>query len=95
MKPAHRIIILEHLSDRSRDDLYATISKVLADSPKMPYKKRISLKHKLEPYKEHFRYLGNGQNKPRSKRKTLAQVGGGPMTHMLNAALPLLLDLYR
>jgi hypothetical protein len=93
VKPEHRVILLAHLDDSSRDALYEAINQVLC-SEKIPVRKRLFLKSKLEPYKGHLRYLADAKKGPVGKKKRLAQIGGGPMTHVLREAVPLLLDLF-
>lgn len=95
MKPEQRIILLAHLDDPTRDALYRTIGEVL-HSDKVPRKRRLTLKGKLEPYKKELRYLANAKRTSASRKKrALAQIGGGPLSHVLGAAIPLLLDTFR
>lgn len=95
LKPDLRVIVLEHLDDRTKDELYRIIGEVLR-SDKVPFRKRLFLKGKLEPYKKEFRCLARDSTKAGSARKgrTLAQVGAGPMTHVLRLAIPLLLNVF-
>ena len=93
MTADHRQILLAHLDDKTRDGLYETISHVLR-SNKVPFAKRLFLKSKLSPYKKDLRYLSNPKRTGAQKRKRLTQVGAGPMSHILKAAIPLLLNLF-
>ncbi len=95
VKPKDRVIILAHLTDSAKDHLYETINYVLK-SEEVPFAKRLFLKNKLGPYKDHLRYLAahRGGRRGGGKNKKLAQIGGGPMTHVLGAAIPLLLNIY-
>jgi hypothetical protein len=93
VKPEHRVILLAHLDDPSRDALYEAINRVLK-SDKLPARRRRFLKSKLEPYKDHLRYLADASKSPARKKKRLTQIGGGPMTYVLRDAVPLLLDLF-
>jgi hypothetical protein len=94
MKPEYRVIILSHLDDETRDSLYETITDVL-NSDRVPFRRRLYLKSKLSPYKDHLRYLADrNKNSGYGKKKRLAQVGGGPMSHVLKTAIPLLLNIF-
>lgn len=93
VKPEQRQILLAHLDDDTRDLLYGTITEVLRSS-KVPFRKRLFLKSKLEPYKRDLRYLSNPQKSKIEKRKKLSQMGAGPMQLILRTAIPLLLNLF-
>ncbi len=93
MKPAHRIIVLSHLSSTAQDHLYATIAKVLT-SKRVPDKKRGQLKKKLEPYKKLLRKLADRSSSVRTKKRLLPQIGAGPLTHVLSTAVPLILQTF-
>jgi len=94
MKPERRVIVLSHLDGRTRDGIYETVAHVLQNE-KLPLAKRLKLKEKLYPFKRQFRYLASPSARhPRKKRRALAQVGGGPMSHVLRAAIPMLLDTF-
>lgn len=94
LKPEHRIILLAHFDDKTRDGLYQTIQKVLV-SDRMPLRKRLFLKTKLAPYKREFLQLARDARSNVKKKKTLTQVGGSPMRYVLQAAIPLLLNTFR
>ena len=91
--PNLRVILLSHLDNSTRDRLYETISHVLK-SNRVPFAKKLFLKSKLLPYKDQLRFLADKKKSSRSKKQRLAQIGGGPMTHVLGTAIPLLLNLY-
>jgi hypothetical protein len=93
IKPEHRMILLAHFDDKTSDSLYATITQVLK-SNKVPIAKRLLLKSKLTPYKKDFRYLNDKKKSGTQKKKRLTQLGGGPMTHVLKTAIPLLLNMF-
>jgi hypothetical protein len=93
IRPDHRVIILAHLDDRARDALYESIMRVLS-SKTIPLRRRRALKSKLQPYKNHLRYLADATRSGVLKKKRLVQIGGGPMTHLLREAVPLLLNLF-
>ncbi len=93
LKPEKRVILLAHLDDGTRDRLYETISHVLR-SDKVPFAKRLFLKSKLGPFKKDLRYLADTRRTSTQKKRRLAQIGGGPMTHVLGTAISLLLNLY-
>jgi hypothetical protein len=96
LKPDYRVIILSHLDDATRDAIYKTITQVLS-SDKVPAKRRLYLKSRLSPYKNHLRYLATckpGKRCQHLKKKRLTQIGGGPMSHVLKTAIPLLLNLF-
>lgn len=93
LDPKHRVIVLSHLDDVTRDRIYEVIGDVLR-SRKLPLEKRLRLKSELEPHKEDFRYLLDVRKSPLQKKKKLMQIGGTPMSQMLNTALPLLLTIY-
>jgi hypothetical protein len=88
-----RMIILSHLDDYARDGILETVTNVLR-SEKLPFKKRRELAKKLAPYKKDFRFLVNPKKSPAGKKKRLAQLGAGPMQHVLRAAVPLLLNIF-
>ena len=93
IKPEQRQILLAHINDKTRDLIYKTISEVL-NSERVPFKERLRLKKNLEPYKGDLRYLTHPKKAKKGKEKKLNQIGGGPMNHILKAAIPLLLNLF-
>ena len=93
LKPEHRVILLAHLDDVTRDGLYEAIDTVLR-SDRLPFRKRLFLKSKLAPYKEQLRYLADRKRSSREKRKRLPQIGGGPMSYVLKEAIPLMLSIF-
>lgn len=93
VKPDQRVILLAHLDDKTRDLLYQTIQRVLT-SDRIPFRKRLFLKSKLNNYKHDLRYLADQRKSPGAKKRKLAQVGAGPMTYILRAAIPLLLNVF-
>lgn len=95
VSPDHRVILLDHFDDWTRDGLVQTIRQVLSGK-KVPERQRLYLKTQLSPYKDDFRSLINpsGRQTSKSKKKALAQVGGKPMDCILNAAIPLLLETF-
>lgn len=93
MRPQHRVIVLAHLDDRTRDGIYDTVTRVLS-AKKLPARKRQYLRRKLGPHKDLLRVLADSKRSRRVKAKVLPQVGAGPMTHVLGAAVPLLLNLF-
>lgn len=90
VKPHFRVILLGHLDDRTRDALYQTVTKVLrADHDR---RSKLRLRKLLGAYKDQLRDLGAESRKSANhKKKTLAQIGAGPMSHVLKSAIPLLL----
>lgn len=88
-----RVILLAHLNDSTKDHIYEAVTRVLK-SDRVPFAKRLFLKSKLGPYKVPLRYLADKKTSPTRKRQALAQIGGGPMTHILGTAIPLLLNLF-
>lgn len=93
LKPQQRVILLAHLDDKSRDALYQAIGHVLT-TDKIPMRKRLFLKHQLSPHKEDLRFLCSKRHDSECKRRKLTQIGGGPMAHILRAAVPLMLNYY-
>lgn len=93
VRPDHRVILMAHFDDKTRDALYETITNVLR-SEKVPFEKRLFLKTKLAEHRDDLRYLSNKKKSSKQKQKRLAQIGGGPMSHVLDLAIPLLLNLY-
>lgn len=93
MKAENRIILLAHLDDVTRDGIYKTISEVLT-SQKIPTKKRKFLKRKLLSYKKQLRRVAFDKANEVSKRRSLMQIGGSPMSYVLNSAIPLLLEYF-
>ena len=93
MKPEQRVIILAHFDSHTRDGLYRTITGVL-QSKKMSLRQKRSLKKKLLPFKSDVRVLTNRGGSSSRKRRKLMQFGGAPMSHVLRAAIPLLLNIF-
>lgn len=93
VKPEQRVILMAHFDDKTRDAIYETITHVLK-SEKVPFAKRLFLKAKLSPYKNELRFLADKKKGAVKKREKLAQIGGGPMSHVLKAAVPLLLNIF-
>lgn len=93
VKPEQRVIILAHLDDPTRDVLYKTIGRVLKSS-KLPISKRLFLKSKLAPFKTELRELVDDRKSSRQKKKRLTQMGAGPMSYVLRAAIPLILNTF-
>lgn len=95
LKPDHRVILLAHLDNASRDSLYAAINSVLKDKGgRLPFRRKLRLRNKLKPYKRHFRHLCSEGESSGCKKRRLAQVGGAPMGYVLKEIIPLLMDVY-
>lgn len=93
MKPSDRIIVLSHMDDNTKDDLYKTITHVLT-SDMVPPRKRKHLTDKLAPYKKILHYLRSPTASAISKRKKVVQLGGDPLTYVLKAAVPMFVNLF-
>jgi len=93
VRPDHRVILMAHFDDKTRDSLYEIITNVLR-SEKVPFEKRLILKSKLAAHKSNLRYLSDKGKSSSQKQRRLAQIGGSPMTHVLKLAIPLLLNLF-
>lgn len=93
LKARDRIIILAHLDDETRDSIYKTISQVLR-SNKVPIQNKLYLRDKLKSHKDNLRYLINQKKSSTQKKKKLTQIGGSPLSVLLNTALPLMLNLF-
>lgn len=93
LKSTDRVIILAHLDDNTRDDLYLTIESVL-QSDKVPFEARIKLQKKLSPHKEQLRHIVDKSVSKQVKKKKLNQLGGNPLKLILNSALPLMLGQF-
>ena len=94
MSPQSRMFFFHHMDDKTRDQLYAVINHVLL-SEDIPKSKKKYLKEKLGPYKDTLRYLSDSKKSKKKKKKKLVQIGGGPMNHVIKAAIPLLLNLFK
>lgn len=93
VKPEQRVILLAHLDDKTRDLLYQTIQRVLT-SDRVPFRKRLFLKSKLSDHKHDLRFLADRRKSVGAKKRKLAQMGAGPMSYILKAAIPLLLNVF-
>lgn len=93
LKPHQRVIILDHLDLKTCDDIYYIISKVL-NCEHFPKYKCNKLKHKLSSYSNDLAYVMDKSKNPKRRKKILTQLGGGVLPLILNAALPLLLNLF-
>lgn len=94
ISPQKRIILLAHFDDETRDGLCKTIVEVQS-SPKIPFYRRNSIRKCLAPYKKHLNVIASKGNSRASKKKRLAQMGGGAMTKVLKTAVPLMLNLFQ
>ncbi len=93
MRPDQRIIVMHHLDDETRDRLYEVIEHALCDT-RLPPRRRTHLRTKLMPHKHDWRYIIDPRRPPNMRKKKLLQLGGGPFSHILRAAVPLLLDIF-
>lgn len=93
IKSSDRVIILAHLDDKTRDAIYKTVSQVLK-SKKLPIQNRLHLRDKLNTFKTDFRYITSSNGCQSKKKKKLTQLGGNPLSLVLDNALPLMLDLF-
>ncbi len=93
LKSADRVIILAHLDDHTRDAIYKTVSNVLK-SKRVPIQNRIHLRDNLGSFKSDFRCLISKDSSSVQKKKKLTQLGGNPLSLILDTALPLMLDLF-
>ena len=91
LKPAQRIILLEHLDTKSQAALYSALRKVI-NSKTTPIAHREKLKRILAPHKKSLRYLVDAKKPLRLKKKKLVQMGG-QLGAVLGVAIPVLLDL--
>ncbi len=94
LNPARRVILLAHLNDETRDQIYQVVNHVLSGGPSMTVRKRRFLRSRLGPYKRHFRDLTNPRASKRRRKKAMYQVGGAPMTTVLRTAVPILFHIY-
>lgn len=94
MKPQHRVVVMSHFDEHTRENLYDTIDDVLT-SDRVPFRKRLFLKSKLSEHKKLLRAITNKAKTSGERKKRLLQFGGAPMSHLLTTALPLLLNLYK
>ena len=93
LKASDRVIILAHLDDVTRDDLCVTVNSVLK-SEKVPIETRLKLQQKLRGHSDCLKHIASDTASPNTKRKKLTQLGGGPMKLILQAALPMMLNLF-
>lgn len=107
LRPKHRIILLSHVDPTSHDCVCEAISNVLR-SRRISAAKRGRLRKLLAPHKEVLRRLADGRRRRGSRRgavagagaaaeeasraASLVQIGGYPLSRVLSAAVPLLLD---
>jgi len=94
MQPTHRSVILAHLDEPSREDIYQSVGEVLR-SPEVPDARRLRLKRLLRPYKDNLRYLAREKASPVVKREKLKLIGGDGIKPVLSTAVPLLLDAFK
>ncbi len=93
LKSSDRVIILAHLDDETRDGLYVTINTVLK-SEKVPIETRLKLQNKLKHHQDCIKHITSDKTSPKTKKKKLTQLGGGPMKSIIQAALPMMLNLF-
>ncbi len=93
LKHEKRVIIFAHLDSQTQDAICRAIAEVLR-SEKIPIRKRINLREKIKSAEEEFRYLADTRKSSKQKRKKLTQVGGGPMTHMIKATIPVMMHIF-
>ncbi len=89
MRPEHRVIILSHLDDATRDQLYETIRYVLR-SDRVPFRRRLFLHSKLADHQKDLCYLTDRSKTSALKKKRLLQMGSGALSHVLRVAVPAL-----
>ena len=93
MRADQRIIVLQHFDDATRDALYEVIEHALCDS-RLPARRRARLRAKLMPHKHEWRYVLDRSRPPAMRKRKLLQLGGGPLSYILKAAVPFLLDIF-
>ncbi len=93
MKAEDRIIMMSHLNNEAKDALYKTVTHVMS-SENLSGGRRNRLKSKLSPYKKILSYFSSSRSTPSGRRKRVVQLGGSPMNYILNAALPLFVNLF-
>ena len=89
MKPSHRKIIIAHLDNDSLDCICEAITNILHNPNLTPHQLN-KLRKQLSPYKNSLRYLSKKNRK--NKKKKLIEIGGNPLTYILSAAIPLLIN---
>ena len=89
VKPTHRKIIIAHLDNNSLECICEAITNIL-HNPNLPSHQLNKLKKHLIPYKNSLRYLSKKNRK--HKKKKLIEIGGNPLTYILSAAIPLLIN---
>jgi hypothetical protein len=92
MSAQHRTIILDHLDEKSRDDLYTLIRKVL-HSEQIPTRRHQSLKRLINNNKKEFVALLDKSKSKTHRKKQLTQVGGS-LPLILATAIPMLMNLF-
>ena len=93
LTPDVRVIVLAHLNDEARDQIYQAVNHVLHDTSLSKTRRRY-LRSRLIPHQDQLRHLADRAASKRSKRKVLLQVGGAPLAPVLKSAVPLLLRIY-
>ena len=91
IRPEKRIILLSHFDDQTRDGIYKTIVDVQS-SARVPKSKRKRVVKTLAPFKKQLNVIAGKRYSRGAKNKSLAQMGGGPMTKVLKTAIPMMLN---
>ncbi len=94
MKAEHRIVILSHLDDRARDQLCECIHEILYSS-RVASRKRLRTALKLIGHSHDLRSVADSSKTRAHRKKKLVQIGGSPMSVLLNAAIPHLAEIFR
>lgn len=90
----NRSILLSHLNDEACQTLYQTIANILASDRLHPTVKE-KLKNLLRDHKDSFLNIVDEEKSSALKKKELMKIGGFPLSAVLAAAVPLMLDLIK
>lgn len=90
----NRSILLSHLDDEACEALYEAVANVMLNDRLHPAV-RAKLSQLLKRHRRPMEILSDADAEPALKRRHLAQMGGNPLSLILSAAIPILLDLFR
>ena len=91
---SRRSILLSHLDDEACEALYEAVANVMLNDRLHP-DVRAKLKRVLKANKEPLTVMSDAEADPTLKKRHLSQMGGGALSLILSAAIPVLVDLLR
>ena len=91
MDNKQQTLLLDHLDDNAYDMIYDSVARTLQ---KVKKGERDKFSEMLSPFKQDLQHVIRRSKGGGVKKKVIKSIGGGPLTSLLSAAVPILVELF-